>query len=394
MKKLLIILDLSNKSLEFYKNTIIDFSKELGKIDLIDVSKILKKKSIYSDFINNNNFNLIQPKNYTELIKIFKTKDIVLMYAIQNGFSYFLINFYLSKNKVCKFFVSNLGYNPENFNYHKKNFFNKINIYLKLRLKYYFFRILVLFGIFPKIDFFFESSNNIYKSIKNGFSYKLNTLIPFINISYYKKIIKINSRYFDSIFYSRHKISDEFIVFLDNMPFDHKDRILRDGVATEDVRKKYYDDLYKILKDLEIKFNKKIIVCLHPKNNISIIRKDYKDFTCVKFETEKYVSQGFIIIYHQGSSILQGFVKKKKIINIHGKILGNYINKRCDLYANPLKLLRIDLDNIKIKNKEQLLIRMNEAINRYEKFNYENLINNSNKSGISEIIEYLDIKTK
>lgn len=379
MKKLLIILDLSNKSLEFYKNTIIDFSKELGKIDLIDVSKILKKKSIYSDFINNNNFNLIQPKNYTELIKIFKTKDIVLMYAIQNGFSYFLINFYLSKNKVCKFFVSNLGYNPENFNYHKKKFFNKINIFLKLRLKYYFFRILVLFGIFPKIDFFFESSNYIYKSIKNGFSYKLNTLIPFINISYYKKIIKINSRYFDSIFYSRHKISDEFIVFLDGMPFDHKDRILRDGVATDDVRKKYYDDLYKILKDLEIKFNKKIIICLHPKNNISIIRKDYKDFTCVKFETEKYVSQGFIIIYHEGSSILQGFVQKKKIINIHGKILGNYINKRCDLYANPLKLFRIDLNNIKLENKEQLLIEMNEAINQYEIFNYENLINNYNK---------------
>tara|TARA_B100000902_G_scaffold335269_1_gene334886 strand:+ start:15866 stop:17047 length:1182 start_codon:yes stop_codon:yes gene_type:complete len=392
MKKLLIILDLSNKSLEFYKNIIIDFSKELGKIDLIDVSQILKKKSIYSDFINNNNFNLIQPKNYTELIKIFKTKDIVLMYTIQNGFSYFLINFYLSKYKVCKFFVSNLGYNPENFNYYNRNFFNKINIFLKLRLKYYFFRILILFGIFPKIDFFFESSNFIYKSIKNGFSYKLNKLIPFINISYYKKIIKINSRYFDSIFYSKHKISDEFIVFLDGMPFDHKDRILRDGVAAEDVRKKYYNDLYKILKDLEIKFNKKIIICLHPKNNISIVRKDFKDFMCVKFETEKYVSQGFIIIYHEGSSILQGFVQKKKIINIHGKILGNYINKRCDMYANPLKLFRIDLNNIKLENKEQLLIKMNEAINQYEIFNYENLINNSNKSGISEIIEYLNIK--
>ncbi len=393
MKKLLIILDLSNKSLEFYKNTIIDFSKELGKIDLIDVSLILKKKSIYRDFINDNNFNLIQPKNYTELINIFKTKNIVLMYAIQNGFSYFLINFYLSKYKVCKFFVSNLGYNPENFNYYKRNFFNKINIFLKLRLKYYFFRILILFGIFPKIDFFFESSNFIYKSIKNGFSYKLNTLIPFINISYYRKIVKINSRYFDSIFYSKYKISDEFIVFLDGMPFDHKDRILRDGVAAEEVRKKYYDDLYKILKDLEIKFNKKIIVCLHPKNDISIIRKDFKDFTCIKFETEKYVSQGLIIIYHEGSSILQGFVQKKKIINIHGKILGNYINKRCDLYANQLNLFRIDLDNIKLENKEKLLTKMNEAINQYEKFNYENLINNSNKSGISEIIEYLDIKT-
>ena len=122
-------------------------------------------------------------------------------------------------------------------------------------------------------------------------------------------------------------------------------------------------------------------------------RKDFKDFTCVKFETEKYVSQGLIIIYHEGSSILQGFVQKKKIINIHGKILGNYINKRCDLYANPLKLLRINLDNIKLEDKEQLLTKMNDAINHYEKFNYENIINNPNKSGILEIIEHLDIKT-
>lgn len=393
MKKLLIILDLSNKSIEFYKNTLIDFSKELGKVDLIDVSLILKKKSIYRDFINNNNFNLIQPKNYSELTKIFKAKDIVLMYAIKNGFSYFLINFYLSKYKVCKFYVSNLGYNPENFNYYKKTFLDKISIFLKLRLEYYFFRILVLFGVFPKIEFFFESSNFIYKSIKNGFSYKLKTFMPFINLSYYKNIIKINSRYFDNIYYSKHKISDEFIVFLDGMPFDHKDRILRDGTVEEDIIKKYYNDLYKILKNLETKFNKKIIICLHPKNNISMARKDFKDFTCVKFETEKYVSQGLIIIYHEGSSILQGFVQKKKIINIHGKILGNYINKRCDLYANPLKLLRINLDNIKLEDKEQLLTKMNDAINHYEKFNYENIINNPNKSGILEIIEHLDIKT-
>ena len=138
MKKLLIILDLSNKSFEFYKNTVLDFSNEIEKIDLLDISKILKKKSLFDNFIKNNKFNLIQPKNYSELKKIFKSKDIILMYAINNGFQYFFINFYLARYNVCKFVVSNLGYNPENFNYYKKNLFEKISIFFKIRLKYFF----------------------------------------------------------------------------------------------------------------------------------------------------------------------------------------------------------------------------------------------------------------
>ena len=85
-----------------------------------------------------------------------------------------------------------------------------------------------------------------------------------LNFSYYKKVIKINSKHFDAIYYSKYKISEKYIVFIDGV-FDHKDRIIREGKISEQNEKKYYDNLYKVLNNFKIIFNKEIIVCLHPK---------------------------------------------------------------------------------------------------------------------------------
>lgn len=40
-----VLIDLSNDSFEFYKNTIFDFAKELKKITILDISKLFKKKN-------------------------------------------------------------------------------------------------------------------------------------------------------------------------------------------------------------------------------------------------------------------------------------------------------------------------------------------------------------
>ena len=45
MKKLYVLIDLSNNGFEFYKNTILDFAKELESIVIIDISKLKKKNS-------------------------------------------------------------------------------------------------------------------------------------------------------------------------------------------------------------------------------------------------------------------------------------------------------------------------------------------------------------
>ena len=113
------------------------------------------------------------------------------MYAINNGMENFYVNYLISKYDIKKFVVSNIGYNPENYNYYKKNIIQKIIIFNRLRLKYYFFRLFVLVKIFPKIDYFFEASDFVYKSIVNGLSFKLQKKIPFLNISYYKTVLKL-----------------------------------------------------------------------------------------------------------------------------------------------------------------------------------------------------------
>ena len=387
-----VLIDLSNKSFEFYKNTISDFTKELKKNTILDISKLVKKKAKRKFLKKKYNLNILQPKNFTEFIKILKSEDSYFMYAINNGVENFYINYLISKYDVKKFVVSNIGYNPENFNYYKKNIIQRIIIFYRLRLKYYIFRLFVLIKIFPKIDYFFEASDFVYKSIINGFSFKLQQKIPFLNISYYKKVLKINSRSYDNIFYSRYKVSEKYIIFLDGMLFDHKDRILREGQTNKIFRKEYYDKLYKILKKYEKEFHKKVIVCLHPKNNISIKRGDFKDLKCVKFQTEKYMSQAFIIFFHEGSSIIQGIVQKKKIINLHGKILGDYVNKRCDIYPNLLKLYRIDLNNIVFKNKINLLKILKKNTKNYNSYIKKNIVNEANKSSIIQIINYLNLR--
>ena len=140
------------------------------------------------------------------------------------------------------------------------------------------------------------------------------------------------------------------------------------------------------------KFNKKIIVCLHPKNNISKVRGDFKDLKCIKFKTEKYISEAYLIFFHEGSSVIQAIVQNKRIINLYGKMLGDYVNKRCNIYANLLKLYRIDLNNINFEKKKNLLTILEKAKINYIPYISKNIINDRNKSGIIQVIDHFKLR--
>ena len=71
---------------------------------------------------------------------------------------------------------------------------------------------MLLFGIFPKIDYF-ESSQYIIDNINQGLS-KLDALNFGVNFSYYKNVIKINSRVWDNHFYKKFEQTEEYIVLL------------------------------------------------------------------------------------------------------------------------------------------------------------------------------------
>ena len=86
-----------------------------------------------------------------------------------------------------------------------------------------------------------------------------------------------------------------------------------------------------------------------------------EDLKCVKYQTEEFVSKAFIVLYHEGSSVIQAILQKKNIINLHGNYLGTYINKRCELYAKLLGIKRYDLENYKLDEKESLIQELNAS---------------------------------
>ena len=395
MTKLYFIVDFSNdKFFQGYKSLIEDFLKELGIINLLDVSKILKKKNNSKEILRKYNTNIFQPDDYSEFQDILRSnRDMIYFYGISNNFEYFFINYYCVKYKIKTFLVSNLGYNPFNYNYlNKKKIFENLNIFINIRLKVYYLRLLSILGLTPKIDYFFEASEYIYKSVLNGLSRKIVKKIPMLNFSYYKKVIKINSKHFDAIYYSKYKISEKYIVFIDGV-FDHKDRIIREGKISEQNEKKYYDNLYKVLNNFKIIFNKEIIVCLHPKNDLSEKRGMFKDLKCIKYETEKYVSESFVVFFHESSSIIQAIAQKKRIISLYGEVMGNYINKRCELYSSIFKLHKISLDDVNFDVKPDIIKDLNNSIKNYDEYINKNIINDPSKSGVMQVIEFLNLKS-
>ena len=150
--------------------------------------------------------------------------------------------------------------------------------------------------------------------------------------------------------------------------------------------------LQSFLKKLEVYYSKKIIVCLHPKNNTYKLNNDFKDLFCIRHQTEKYISEANIVVFHEGSSIVQAIVQKKRIINLNGSILGDYLQKRCDLYTKELELHQIDINNSIIENKDNLDVYMGNSIKNYEQYIKNNIIDDPAKSGISQVIDYLNLK--
>ena len=391
-KKLAIILDQSDiKTCEFNKYTIFDFIKLFGKIDIIDVSNIVKHQDSKDLFFSNSKQFLIQPNNINELKSILKKENYILMYCLNNRLRFFSINFLLCRLRIKKFIVSNVGYNPENYNFHEKqNFFRKLFIFYNFKIINYFIRFLVLLKILPSYEFFFESSSYVIDSIKNGISYKIKKKISFLDFSYYKKIIKINSRSYDEILRNKSSISNDYIVFIDGMIFDHHDVVIRTGLPNEKLREQYYSVLRKFLNDLQILYEKKVIICLHPSNNFSEKNDDFKGFKIIKFQTVEYINKADVIVFHEGSSIIQGLAMKKKIINLQGSFLSNYINMRCEMYVKALNLKKYNLENYTLETKKVLdsdLIRRCDYYNDYIK---KNIISEKNITSTQQIIDYFN----
>ena len=103
--------DLDQLDNSYYKNTLINLSKKFGKIYLVNIGNItgLKKNSYNYKFNNTKFFELINPKNLTELNIFLKDKKIVVLHSIMRTLNNLPLLILLKFNDVKLVELSNLG---------------------------------------------------------------------------------------------------------------------------------------------------------------------------------------------------------------------------------------------------------------------------------------------
>ena len=361
-----------------------NFKKLNFNIYYVDLSKIIfKRKKI------NFNKKFYYPKNLKELedFILSKNKGFLINFS-DMSFKFYKIHFLIKKLKLKQIIISDLGYDADNKIVNKNISRNIINIIFKHYLFYFLFRLLILFNIFSQIEILFESSKINIKRIKLGYSYKINKLFPLIKLNFYKKIVRINSQHFDDLKKDNRFCEKKYITFLET-PLNHPDRILRDGPMTEANKEKYYTRLNHFFGTIKIIFNKKIIICLHPRSNIEFYRKKFKH-KVVKGKSDYYIKKSDIVIFHNSSSVMKAIVLKKKILSLQSKIMGPFWNYRNNVYLKYIPFPIINLDNKIISiNKKKLLSHFNKILKRYDQYIKDNMAINAKLNRFEQIKKIL-----
>lgn len=395
--KILFLIDLNRDNVSYisFKDFLDNLKKKKIEIIVIDVSFLHKQKKNkskiylrYKNLFELNKSNFFKPNNINEFDLIIKKNKNVLFYNhFLKELKYYSINRSLLKLNIKSFYVSSLGYNPISFNYVNSSYIKKIAYFLKYRSSYYIFRFLLLFNLFLKIDIHFEASDYIVKSIKNSLSFKIKNKFKSFDISYYKKIIKINSKHYDEMLLKKYPIKKEYIVFIDGMPFDHADVLRREGSLLKENRNLYYKNIKKLFLQLSKIYKKKVIICLHPKYQKNRIRKDFEGFVWKMHQTEKYIAKSFMVVVLESSSIVQAVLLKKKILTIHGRIIGEHGNKRCLAYARDLGLNKIDIGKINTWRLNKIKFNKKKIHKYYDNYIKKNIVTKSKITSSEQIIQ-------
>lgn len=381
------------KTLSYFKKLV----PQNSKLMILDLTGFSLKK-INNNYIHSDKeIEYFKPQNITDLRKIKKKfKDYEKIYALGPVYSdlksvfIFLILKWLNLKII---FINYYGYYLKEKNIFKFSFLYKINRFFLFRFSYYLSRILSQISVFPKIEYYFETSQERIDQMNNTYYRRISNKKNFFNVVNEKKIFRINSIYYDNLLEKNIiKKNYDCIVIVDS-GFDHPDRYIREKVKDQknhDLKRKlYFQNLFKFLKFLEISFNKKIVFCQHPKTNYS--SNQYfdmieKNFETIKGKTDELIERGDLIVFTGASSMVnKAIILKKKILYALSSSIGSNTTDLVYSIIDIINLPIINLDKIQLINKESVNTKISESMKLYDEFISKNLVFDKKKSSFEQI---------
>ena len=358
-------------------NNIASCFEEIYILNLNNFNWFTKKKhgfeKIFRDFSFNKKIKFYNPKNSVELDSFFKDKDFHGIITLGKTVNELPIHLLLKKHNVKFFQISNFGNKQIGELPSKKSFLRGyFNIIWRVFM-HKLFIILKVFGVIPKIEIRF-TSNKIWTNLSKKKQSIYNKIIRFFKISYAKKVIIINSRAYDLLNKNKFIKNEKYIILLDEM--FNNEQYLRLGTYTDKkIIKIHYENLIKKLKIISKYYKKKVIICIHPSDNLKEKKNIFSDFIVKQYQTKKYIYQSKLILFFESSAIIDAIILKKKIMTILSNALDknqtdhnmHYVNEIDIPFLNIDEDLTFDKDTInKYKyDKKKINKSYNSYINKY-----------------------------
>ena len=370
----------------FSKVFILNFVKYKNKFDFfINLNKNFGDDSNdKTQFKLPKNVKLIYIKTDNELNEFCKNRNIVGIDLLGRRMADLPIHILLAKNKIKLIQISNIGniqwdlkINPRllvrGFKYHFDKKISKVIYY-----------ILGFLYLIPRVEIRFSSNSSILESInKNIFKKFLYKLRLFRT----KKIINVNSIAFDRLKENKKKITEKYIVLLDHDTSSPDDVYL--GNPKKINKKKHFEELNIFLKNLNNTFKKKIVIALHPRDNLSDKKKIFSNYKVVKYQTPEYINKAFLVVFFESSAIMNAILLKKNIISITSNRLSPNMIDGSLRYQRRVGIIHLGIQDVIKFEKENLLQKLKGSKNKYKNFIKKNIKPDKNVIGHLKIIKII-----
>ena len=249
-------------------------SEKFEKVYMINVEKLkfFSKRKIKLNYqLNENlkfpsNIKFFNPTNPKDFDYFMVGKELIGINAFGRSFNDLKIYFLLLRHKIKQVKISNIGNIQSNLKVLKGFFWKGLLYKFKHDYSHKFTVLLSNFGLVPKMEIRFITNADIieYKKRGKGLWKKI---FNYFNFHFAKEFILINSRAFDEIKESKIEIEENQIVLLDEHTDDPQWTNLGKVCSKEKIDD-HYRYLTKLLNHLSKIYNKNVVVCIHPMDDL------------------------------------------------------------------------------------------------------------------------------
>jgi hypothetical protein len=186
----------------------------------------------------------------------------------------------------------------------------------------------------------------------------------------FSKYVRINNMKYDKD-NKNNSSQKDFILFIDSGFTNHPD--LDIYMENNYLNERYYlQKLNELFNKLEKKYNKEIVVALHPKSNYK--SRDFNYRKVIKNNTTELIKRSALVLAHSSTSIFNAVELSKPIIFLYSeKMLKTNVKKWVEATINYSKLLNSELLNLDNYCLDNINLDINKS--RYELFKEKYLYN-------------------